>query len=419
VTIADAVSVPNPIPAPYVTGATGETGALGEAGLAEYLKECRALVLDEIRRVVPDGSPCGDVLYDLMLEYPLRAAKALRPAICIATCRALGGRLEPVLPSAAVLELYHNAFLIHDDVEDLSEKRRDELTLHETWGVPIAVNVGDAMLALALGPLLDNMRLLGMGKALRILQAVAEMSRESAEGQAIELAWVREARFDQADHDYERMVEKKTSYYSFVTPMRVGAIIAGLDPARVEELARFAKLLGVAFQIQDDILNLAADEGRYGKEIGGDLWEGKHTLILLHALRHASASDRERAIGILRKPRPTRAAARKREALTQMETTLTELTARGEVGSGAEATLRVALSRLDASLGRVEKAPEDIAFLMSLIERHESLAYARAAAQAWAREAEAALEALGGVLKPSVHRAFLAGLVDYVIHRDR
>ena len=86
------------------------------------------------------------MLFNLMLDYPLRDAKALRPALCIATCRALGGQLEEVLPSAAVLEFFHNAFLIHDDIEDQSELRRGAPTLHYAHGVPIAVNVGDAML---------------------------------------------------------------------------------------------------------------------------------------------------------------------------------------------------------------------------------------------------------------------------------
>jgi geranylgeranyl diphosphate synthase type II len=400
---------------------TASTGldALGEAALAEYLRDSRALVLEEIRRIVPDGSPYARVLYDLMLEYPLRAAKALRPAICIATCRALGGRLEPVLPSAAVLELYHNAFLIHDDVEDLSEKRRDEPTLHESWGMPIAVNVGDAMLALALAPLLDNMRLLGMGKAVRILQAVAVMARESAEGQAIELAWVHEGRFDQRDEDYERMVEKKTSYYSFVTPMTIGAVVAGSEPARVEALARFARLLGVAFQIQDDVLNLAADEARYGKEIGGDLWEGKHTLILLHALRMAAPAERERATSILRKLRPRRGAARSLAELDRVESTVADLAVSGSLPHAAEARLQGDLAALRATLTRGDKTPDDVAFLMDLIGRHGSVEHARSTATARALEAKAALGDIGGWLKPSVHRAFLEGLVDYVIHRDR
>jgi len=113
--------------------------------LRAYLDDCRGLVEAEIRRIVPADGRRGAALYDLMLDYPLREAKGLRPALCIATCRALGGKLEAVLRSAAVLELYHNAFLIHDDIEDESIMRRGGPTLHRTHGIPVAVNVGDAM----------------------------------------------------------------------------------------------------------------------------------------------------------------------------------------------------------------------------------------------------------------------------------
>jgi len=394
-------------------------GALGRGALAQYLAECRKLVLGELRRIIPEASPYGPILYHLMLEYPLRSAKALRPAICIAACRALGGRLEPVLPSAAVLELYHNAFLIHDDVEDLSEKRRDEPTLHATWGMPIAMNVGDAMLALALSPLLDNMRLLGMGKALRILQAVALMSKESAEGQAMELMWVRENTFDQTDDDYERMVEKKTSHYSFVTPAVIGATIAEAEPPQIEALSRFAMLLGVAFQIQDDILNIAADEKQYGKEIGGDLWEGKHTLLLLHALRGATEGERAEAIAILQKPRPNQGALRSLGEVSKLEALIAELSSQASLSRSAASTLTNAIALLRSTLPRGEKTEADVRFLMKLITRYESVPYARQIALRRATDAAQVLSECSSWLRPSVHRSFLEGLVDYVIQREK
>src|SRR5262249_40353141 len=136
------------------------------SGLQQYIDGCRARVLEEIRNLVPVDSPYSGVLYQHMFDYILRDAKMLRPAICIATCRWFGAGLDPAFPPAAVLELYHNAFLIHDDVEDGPEIRRGLPTLHERYGIPIAMNVGDAMLALALQPLLDNMWTIGMGKAL-------------------------------------------------------------------------------------------------------------------------------------------------------------------------------------------------------------------------------------------------------------
>ena len=193
--------------------------------LNEYLTDVRGLVLAEIRQLV-SGRRYQDVLYDLMLDYPLRAGKSLRPALCIAMCRALGGRLEDVLRTAAVIELYHNAFLIHDDIEDDSRTRRGQPTLHTAHGVPIAINVGDAMLAVAMQPLLDNARVLGLGKALRILELVCKMAIETVEGQALELDWTRRNLWRLRDADYFHLVYKKTCWYTFIAPALIGAIAA-------------------------------------------------------------------------------------------------------------------------------------------------------------------------------------------------
>jgi len=234
---------------------------LASAELGVYLEEIRGLVLCEIDRIIPRDARYDADLYNLMRDYPFRAAKGLRPALCYAICRAFGGSEEAILPTAAVFELYHNAFLIHDDVEDGSQLRRDRPTLHVAHGVPIAVNVGDAMLALCLQPLLDNTRLLGVGKSLRILEIIARMARESAEGQALELGWIRRRSWSLSDCDYLRMVHKKTTWYSFLAPMLVGAVVGGTDARTELRLRLLASLMGTAFQIQDDILNLVAEAG--------------------------------------------------------------------------------------------------------------------------------------------------------------
>jgi geranylgeranyl diphosphate synthase, type II len=382
-----------------------------EESLVEgYLAESRALVLEEIRAFMPERSRRGSALYDLMLDYPLREAKTLRPALCIATCRALGGPLEGVLKSAAVLEFYHNAFLIHDDIEDGSEKRRDGPTLHRKHGVPAAINVGDAMLALALEPLLDNMRLLGLGKALRILQSVARMARESAEGQATELSWVKDQRFDLSDGDYLRMVHQKTGWYTFITPMLIGALVAGADATTTARLRRFATALGLAFQIQDDVLNLSADEGAYGKEILGDLWEGKHTLILMHAFRSATKTEQKRARAVLARPRP---------ASDAIETSFTDRVER--LAAAGRIDRRVQNELLGPKLARVNpaKTAEDVEFLMSLVRRYASVTYARGVAAARARRARSTLELLTRTWVPSVHLEFLNGIADFVVERER
>ncbi|MBI4516549.1 MAG: polyprenyl synthetase family protein [Deltaproteobacteria bacterium] len=384
---------------------------MDSAELDAYLTDCRQLTLHEIREIIPKSSRCHAVLYGLVLDYPLREAKALRPALCIATCRALGGSLEAVLRSAAILELYHNAFLIHDDVEDGSENRRGRPTLHWSHGMPIAVNVGDAMLALALEPLLDNMRLLGLGKALRILQVVARMARESTEGQAIELDWIRSHQWQLADSDYLRMVFKKTSWYTFIAPTVIGGIVAGATPEHSAALRRFAGLLGVAFQIQDDVLNLTGEGEVYGKEIAGDLWEGKHTLILMHALRTASDTERKRAWRILGKRRPLPAPG----TAQQLAAVLDDLQARAQLRPAARRVIEDAVAR--AGNGAGVKTQKEIDYLLNLIKRRGSVDYARSVARRFALKASKAL-AKAEWLTPSLHRDFLRGLVDFAVSRE-
>lgn len=379
--------------------------------LEDYMDECRGLVVDQIRRLVPTRSRTSEILYSRMLEYPLRRAKGLRPALCVATCRALGGRLESALPSAAALELYHNAFLVHDDVEDGSEKRRDEPTLHRKYGVPIAVNVGDAMLALSLQPLLDNMAVVGLSKALRVLDTVARMSRESAEGQAVELEWIHRRTWSPRDADYVRMVYQKTCWYTFIAPIQVGAVLAGAREAQIRALTRFAIALGVAFQIQDDLLNLEDDDRGYGKEALGDLWEGKRTLILMHALRNASPDDRAEAHAILDRARPSSSHDGEH---TEIRAALERLEREGQLSTRAKTVLSAALRAPPSTV----KSTSDVIFLRSLIEKHDSMHYSRAFARRRVLRAKKTLEELTWI-PDSTHRTFLASLADYVVDRTR
>jgi geranylgeranyl diphosphate synthase, type II len=337
--------------------------------LGDYLSEVHGLVIDELRTLV-SGRKYRPMLYDLMLDYPLRGGKGLRPALCIAICRALGGRLEDVVRTAAVIELYHNAFLIHDDVEDGSLLRRGKPTLHREYGVPTAVNVGDAMLAMAMKPLLDNTRLLGLGKALTILDTVARMALESAEGQAMELDWSRRNVWRLSDVDYWHLVYKKTCWYTFIAPMLIGAIAADLPRARMRRLRKFAILVGVSFQIQDDVLNLEAEEAAYGKEIAGDLVEGKRTLILLHAMRSSAPAERDEAERILSKQ-------------------------------------------------PADKTETELVFLGDLLRRTGSIDYARTVALDIAGKALRVLDTFTEWTSPSVHVTFLRELVGYVVERDR
>ncbi|HEX3732787.1 MAG TPA: polyprenyl synthetase family protein, partial [Mycobacteriales bacterium] len=314
-----------------------------------------------------------------------------------------------VLPTAATLELYHNAFLIHDDIEDESWRRRGQPTLHIDHGIPIAVNVGDAMLSMSLQPLLDNVERVGLGPALRILRAVAHMTRRTVDGQALELEWVHSNTWQLDDTDYLAMVELKTSWYSFITPLQVGAIAAGAGPEWTAPLESLGRHLGAAFQITDDLLNLRADPEEYGKEIGGDLWEGKRTLMLLHALRYAEPGDRDRAVQLLSRRRPSA------DGELGLTTLLDGLVARGELSRNGKSEIT---ARLQGHRPSESKNLDDIRWLYGLMLSIGSLEHAREVARWHARKAALLLAGLDW-FPASRHRDVLCDLVDYVHRRAR
>jgi geranylgeranyl pyrophosphate synthase len=263
------------------------------------------MLADTLESGIPTSEPQRH-LYGLVKDFLDRAGKGLRPALCIATTRALGGRTEDALPAAAGLEMLHNAFLVHDDIEDGSDSRRGVPTMHRRVGVPIAVNTGDAMNALAMRLFRKAGERLGPAAAMRISQEVDHLVVETLEGQAMELGWVRDNDLTIGADDYLRLVLKKTAWYSFIHPMRIGAIVAGGDDRNLGRFDRFGYLLGLAFQITDDVLNLNGNVARYGKEINGDLWEGKRTLLVTHALGHANRTDRAWMSNFLARPRERR-----------------------------------------------------------------------------------------------------------------
>jgi len=195
---------------------------------------------------------------------------------------------------------------VHDDIEDGSDLRRGVATMHRHAGIPIALNTGDSMNALAMRLFRRTGERLGPAAAMRIFDEVDHMVVETLEGQAIELGWVRDNDLTVGVDDYLRLVLKKTSWYSFIHPMRIGALVANGEDRNLSRFNRFGYLLGLAFQIADDVLNLKGNVGRYGKEINGDLWEGKRTLLLTRALDRAHDADRAWISGFLARPRERR-----------------------------------------------------------------------------------------------------------------
>jgi geranylgeranyl pyrophosphate synthase/uncharacterized protein with NAD-binding domain and iron-sulfur cluster len=277
----------------------------GPTGFVERLGWYRDMLADTLKTGVPTWEPQRH-LYGLVRDFVDRSGKGLRPALCIATTRALGGRAEDAFPAAAGIEMLHNAFLVHDDIEDGSDSRRGVATMHRRAGIPIAVNTGDSMNALALRFFRKSAERLGPAVGLRIFDEVDHMLVETLEGQATELGWVRDNDLTVGADDYLRLVLKKTAWYSFIHPMRIGALVADGDDNNLSRFDRFGYLLGLAFQITDDVLNLKGNLARYGKEINGDLWEGKRTLLLTHTLGQVNGTDRAWITNFLARPRERR-----------------------------------------------------------------------------------------------------------------
>ena len=224
----------------------------------------------------------NSLAYKLLSDYPTRPGKGIRPAFCLAAAASVGGYNDAINTGAAI-ELLHNAFLIKDDIVDQSLYRRGDLTLHRKYGLALAANAGDAVKILSMSPLIDNLSSIGVRKSLQIILEIQEMAGRSVEGQIMELAYVKQNRTDLKPKDYFRICENKTCWYTIITPLRTGLIIGSeyATPEQLDTFTRFGLNIGLAFQITDDTLNLKASEKLYGKEIKGDIFEGKRTLILL------------------------------------------------------------------------------------------------------------------------------------------
>jgi geranylgeranyl diphosphate synthase type II len=188
------------------------------------------------------------------------------------------------------------------------------------------------------------------------------------EGQAIELGWRRDNALDVDEADYLRMVLKKTCWYTTIWPSRVGALIGTRSAAELDRFVRFGFFLGAAFQIQDDLLNLLGDPARYGKEIGGDVWEGKRTIMLIHLLGAATTVERERLVAFLARARAERTAA-------------------------------------------------DVAWVRDRMDVHGSIEHGRQVAHALAGAALHEFDAVYGGLPDTRDRRFVHGLVTWVLER--
>lgn len=326
--------------------------------MIETLERYVALTRRAMAETVAGGSP-AEYLYDLIRDYTAREGKGLRPGLLLAAADACGASMSAALPAAASLELLHTAFLIHDDIEDSSRLRRGRPTLHELHGIALAVNAGDALANLATQPLMSPA--FPRYRSREVLAELRMAIRQTTEGQALELGWRRTGAVDLTEVDYLELVGRKTCWYTTMAPLRIAAQLGRWRP-RSDDLDRLGFLAGCAFQIRDDLLDLAPG-GQAGKEPRSDLREGKRTLMLIHLLSRAGRQDRAWVVDYLAREEDARTAA-DADRLLGMMTDAGSLTYAEQV---AEVLAGSAQQSLDAAFADVPDSPA-LQFLRELVD---------------------------------------------------
>lgn len=223
--------------------------------------------------------------------------KRIRPAICLITCKELGGNPDDALHFALAIEILHNMFLLHDDIEDGDTMRRDQPTVWVKYGTANAINAGDYLLARAYQSILSSP--ITSDKKMKHLNIFTLTYEKTVEGQAFDINARGIKGF--TIQKYIDMVELKTGYY-LACGMVGGAITSGHSDGVIDQIWKLGKLMGPAFQIKDDLIDLTKGKGR-GGVIGSDIKEGKASFLYAYTSEVASEDDKKKLIKIMTKQR--------------------------------------------------------------------------------------------------------------------
>jgi len=287
----------------------------------EKLLEEKASVIDEIiEKYIPRKISKNAVLFKLnppryaynletlnkavtepIWEFLDRGGKRWRPFLFLLVCEALGKNPKDFMEFAIIPEVIHNGTLIIDDIEDSSDYRRGKPCTYKIYGLDIAINAGNAMYYLPLLPLIKNKEKIPPQKLCKIYEIYVQEMINLSLGQAMDIAWHRGlANADEiSEKDYLQMCAYKTGTLARMSA-KIAAVLADATAEQVEKIGHFAESIGVAFQMQDDILDLTGEE--FAEKKGGrgkDITEGKRTLIVIHTLKVADSKDKKRLIQIL------------------------------------------------------------------------------------------------------------------------
>ena len=286
-----------------------------EIDIKQFLKEKAELVNEEMNKAFPHsleqewlektlGKPA--YVYDKesiteSIAKPVwdlldRGGKRWRPVIMLVCVEAVGGNVEEAKKFTPILELIHNGTLIHDDAEDSSELRRGDTCTYKKFGLDIAINLGSAMYFMPYSIIRDSS--LSAETKNKIYELwMQELARLHA-GQGMDILWHRGQKYNVSEEEYLQMCAYKTGTLARFST-KLGAILGNGNKEQINKLGKFGESVGVAFQIQDDILNLVGEEFAKGKGVGEDIHEGKRTIMVLHSLKNASEEDKKRLLEIL------------------------------------------------------------------------------------------------------------------------
>ncbi len=246
---------------------------------------------------------------------PARAdsGKRIRPLLCLLSCEALGGDAQPALPVAAAIELLHSFSLVHDDIQDNSPLRRHRPAVWALWGAPQAINVGDLLYASANRSLVAVRDHVSPETALMLMERFQATCVRLCEGQYLDMDF--ETRATVTREQYLAMIERKSAELIAYAAWS-GAVAAGADAARVEQMDAFGRRLGLGFQIQDDVLGIWGSETETGKSVSSDILSAKKTLPWVHALEALPEREASELVALYRLPeRDETAVARARELI--------------------------------------------------------------------------------------------------------
>lgn len=337
------------------------------------LKKLKKPVWKKIKRYLPNKEPREH--YAIVKEYPLRQGKYFRPGLVLLATEMFNGKREKAILTAAAMQTSEDWLLIHDDFLDHSEERRSTKkkycpSLNKLYGDELAVNAGDALHIIMWKMLGDNVGLLGEKKGWQIFNKMNDILLTTIEGQYLELDWIKQKKIFITEKEYYKMIYIKAGYYTVTGPLQLGAMIAGAPEKEQAKIKEWGIPFGCAFQIWDDVMNLTTESVIQGKEKGGDILEGKRTLILTHFLKNCTPTEKNYITRIYLKPRE-------------------------------------------------KKTKQETKNILSLMEKYNSISYAKKIAKKFSEEAKTIFNKNTSYLSNSYAKQVIKTGIDFVVNRNR